>query len=140
MPSFGRISRPSRWSGRSRFTWHLARASRSASAGCASRWSSFGCAGRRWVTAAAAPVCEEIFFRGMLFRLLESRTALWLAVLGSALAFGAAHASPAVSLALLPTFVYMGVVLALLYVRTGWLTNTILLHSLNNAVVTIVAF
>ena len=92
------------------------------------------------VTAVAAPVCEEIFFRGMLFRLLESRTALWLAVLGSALAFGAAHASPSVSLALLPTFVYMGVVLALLYVRTGWLTNTILLHSLNNAVVTIVAF
>ena len=92
------------------------------------------------VTAVAAPVCEEIFFRGMLFRLLESRMALWLAVLGSALAFGAAHASPAISLALLPTFVYMGVVLALLYVRTGWLTNTILLHSLNNAVVTIVAF
>ena len=92
------------------------------------------------VTAVAAPVCEEIFFRGMLFRLLERRTNLWIAVIGSALAFGAAHASPAVSLALLPTFAFMGVVLALVYVRTGWLTNTILLHSLNNAVVTIVAF
>lgn len=92
------------------------------------------------VTAVAAPVCEEIFFRGMLFRLLERRTSVWVAVIVSALAFGAAHASPAVSLALLPTFAFMGVVLALVYVRTGWLTNTILLHSLNNAVVTIVAF
>jgi membrane protease YdiL (CAAX protease family) len=92
------------------------------------------------VTSVAAPICEELFFRGMLFRLLQSRTALWIAVIGSALAFGAAHASPAVSLALLPTFVYMGVVLALLYIRTGWLTNTILLHGLNNAIVTILAF
>ena len=92
------------------------------------------------VTAVAAPVCEEMFFRGMLFRLLQARTNLWIAVLGSALAFGAAHASPAVSPALLPTFAYMGVVLATVYVRTGWLTNTILLHGLNNAIVTVLAF
>lgn len=92
------------------------------------------------VTSVAAPVCEEIFFRGMLFRLLKSRTPLWVAVIGSALAFGAAHASPAISLALLPTFVYIGIVLALVYVRTGWLTNTILLHGVNNAIATIVAF
>ncbi|HVH64605.1 MAG TPA: type II CAAX endopeptidase family protein [Candidatus Acidoferrum sp.] len=91
-------------------------------------------------TAVAAPICEEIFFRGMLFRLLQSRTNLWIAVLGSALAFGAAHASPAISLALLPIFAYMGVVLALVYVRTGWLTNTMLLHGLNNAIVTVLAF
>ncbi len=92
------------------------------------------------VTSVAAPVCEELFFRGMLFRLLQTRMGLWIGVIGSALGFGAAHASPAVSLALLPTFVYMGVVLALLYVRTGFLTNTILLHALNNAIVTILAF
>src|SRR5438270_2987005 len=29
------------------------------------------------VTAVAAPICEEIFFRGMLFRLLRSRIPLW---------------------------------------------------------------
>jgi membrane protease YdiL (CAAX protease family) len=92
------------------------------------------------VTAVAAPICEEVFFRGMLFRLLRTRVPLWAAVLLSAIAFGLAHASPAVSAALLPTFMYMGIVLAVVYVRTGWLTNTILLHSLSNAIATVVVY
>jgi len=92
------------------------------------------------VTAVAAPICEESFFRGMLFRLLRSRVPLWAAVLLSAAAFGLAHASPAVSWALLPTFMFMGMVLALVYERTGWLTNSILLHGLSNAIATVAAF
>lgn len=92
------------------------------------------------VTAVAAPICEEIFFRGMLFRLLQTRVPLSAAVVLSAVAFGLAHASPVVSLALLPTFMFMGIVLALVYSRTGWLTNSILLHGLSNAVATVVAF
>ena len=92
------------------------------------------------VTAVAAPICEEVVFRGMLFRLLRHRFPLWAAVLASAVAFGLAHANPAISPALLPTFMYMGIVLALVYVRTGWLTNTILLHSANNALITLAAF
>lgn len=92
------------------------------------------------VTAVAAPICEEIFFRGMLFRLLRRRMPLSAAVVLSAIAFGLAHASPAISWALLPVFVYMGIVLAAVYARTGRLTNTILLHGLNNALVTIAAF
>jgi CAAX protease family protein len=92
------------------------------------------------VTAVAAPICEEIFFRGMLFRLLRRRMPLSAAVVLSAIAFGLAHASPAISWALLPVFVYMGIVLAALYARTGLLSNTILLHGLNNALVTIAAF
>jgi membrane protease YdiL (CAAX protease family) len=92
------------------------------------------------VTAVAAPVCEEIFFRGMLFRLLRDRSPLWIAVVLSAAAFGLAHASPVVSLALLPVFFYMGVVLALLYVWSGSLTNTILLHATNNAIGTVLVF
>jgi uncharacterized protein len=92
------------------------------------------------VTAVAAPICEEVFFRGMLFRLLRTRVPLWAAVLVSAMAFGLAHASPAVSPALLPTFMYMGIVLALVYVRTGWLTNNILLHALSNAIATVAVY
>jgi membrane protease YdiL (CAAX protease family) len=92
------------------------------------------------VTAVAAPLCEEVFFRGMLFRLLRTRVPLWAAVILSAMAFGLAHASPAVSAALLPTFMYMGIVLAVVYVRTGWLTNTILLHSLSNAIATVAVY
>ena len=92
------------------------------------------------VTAVAAPICEESFFRGMLFRLLRTRVPLWAAVLLSAVAFGLAHASPAVSWALLPTFMFMGIVLAVVYERSGWLTNSILLHGLSNAIATVVAF
>jgi len=92
------------------------------------------------VTAVAAPICEEVFFRGMLFRLLRTRVPLWAAVLVSAMAFGLAHASPAVSPALLPTFVFMGIVLAVVYVRTGWLTNNILLHALSNAIATVAVY
>jgi len=92
------------------------------------------------VTAVAAPLCEEAFFRGMLFRLLRRRAPLWAAVLLSAIAFGLAHASPAVSLALLPVFTYMGIVLALVYVWTGSLTNNVLLHALNNAVGTVAVY
>jgi membrane protease YdiL (CAAX protease family) len=92
------------------------------------------------VTAVAAPLCEEAFFRGMLFRLLRRRLPLWAAVLLSATAFGLAHASPTVSYALLPVFIYMGVVLAVVYAWTGSLTNTVLLHSLNNTVGTVTVF
>ncbi len=92
------------------------------------------------VTAVAAPICEEVFFRGMLFRLLRTRVPLWAAVLLSAIAFGLAHASPAVSPALLPTFMYMGIVLAVVYVRTGWLINNILLHALSNAIATVAVY
>jgi len=76
----------------------------------------------------------------MLFRLLRNRIPLSAAVVVSAVAFGLAHASPAVSWALLPTFMFMGIVLALVYQRTGWLTNSILLHGLSNAIATVLAF
>ena len=92
------------------------------------------------VTAVAAPLCEEAFFRGILFRLLWSRLPLGAAVVVSAIAFGLAHASPAVSFALLPVFTYMGIVLALVYAKTGSLTNTVLLHGLNNAVGTVTVY
>jgi membrane protease YdiL (CAAX protease family) len=92
------------------------------------------------VTAVAAPLCEEAFFRGMLFRLLRRRLPLWAAVLLSAMAFGLAHASPTVSFALLPVFTYMGILLAVVYAWTGSLTNTVLLHGLNNAVGTVTVF
>jgi membrane protease YdiL (CAAX protease family) len=92
------------------------------------------------VTAVAAPLCEEALFRGMLLRLLRRRFPLWAAVLLSAIAFGLAHASPTVSFALLPVFIYMGVVLAVVYASTGSLTNTVLLHGLNNAVGTVAVF
>src|SRR5207245_2237061 len=92
------------------------------------------------VTAVAAPLCEEAFFRGMVFRLLSTRVPVWAAVVLSAAAFGLAHASPAVSVALLPVFPYLGVGLALAYAWSRSLTNAVLLHSLNNAVGTVAVY
>lgn len=92
------------------------------------------------VSGVAAPICEEIFFRGMLFRLLRDRLPLAGAVLLSATAFGLAHASPKINLALLPVFIYMGVVLALVYLRTGSLTTSILLHAANNGIGTLAVY
>jgi membrane protease YdiL (CAAX protease family) len=34
----------------------------------------------------------------------------------------------------------MGVVLAVVYVRTGWLTNSILLHAASNAIATVAVY
>jgi CAAX protease family protein len=92
------------------------------------------------VSAVAAPICEETFFRGMLFRLLRDRLPFAAAVLLSAVAFGLAHASPRINLALLPVFIYMGVVLALVYARTRSLTTSILLHAANNAIGTVAVY
>ena len=93
------------------------------------------------VAAVAAPVCEEVFFRGMVYRFMKSRWPLRAAVVGSALLFGLAHFNGrAGSLMLLPVFTFMGIILALLYERTGSLGPSILLHGLNNAVLTIVVF
>ncbi len=92
------------------------------------------------VTAVLAPVCEEIFFRGMLYRYLRAHRSVWAAVLGSAFLFGLAHFSGLDRLALLPVFAFMGIVLALLYEWTGSLGNAILLHSLNNAILTVLTF
>lgn len=92
------------------------------------------------VTAVLAPLCEEIFFRGMLYRYLRVRWPVWAAVLGSAFLFGLAHFSGADRLPLLPVFAFMGIALALVYEWTGSLGNTILLHALNNGILTLLAF
>jgi len=93
------------------------------------------------VTAGLVPVCEEIFFRGMIYRFLRSRWPLWMAVGGSALLFALAHFNGRASwFLLLPVFAFMGTVLALVYEWTGSLTNSILLHGLNNGVLTLILF
>ncbi len=92
------------------------------------------------VSAVAAPICEEIFFRGMIFRYLRARWPLWAAALVSAGIFGAAHLSPATSPLIVPVLAFIGLVLALVYERTGSLTNSILLHALNNGVLTVLTY
>ena len=71
-----------------------------------------------------APICEEIVFRGYLFPFAKKYTCTWVAAICSGLIFAAAHGSLA---ALLPLFIF-GVVLAMLYEKTGSIWAPIAVH------------
>lgn len=81
--------------------------------------------------AIAAPLSEEICFRGMLFGGLRERLPRWVAALLSAAVFGALHA--VTGLSAVPILIAFGFILALLYEKTGSIVPGILLHVLNNS-------
>ncbi len=72
----------------------------------------------------AAPLCEEIVFRGYLYPAAKKFAGPWVAGICSALVFAAAHGSVA---ALLPLFVF-GCVLVALYELTGSLWAPMAVH------------
>jgi membrane protease YdiL (CAAX protease family) len=80
----------------------------------------------------AAPIGEEVCFRGMLFGGLRERWPRVAAALLSAAIFGALHALTGLSA--VPPLIAFGFILALLYERTGSIVPGILLHMLNNSV------
>jgi membrane protease YdiL (CAAX protease family) len=80
----------------------------------------------------AAPISEEVCFRGMLFGGLRERLPRLVAALISALIFGGLHATTGISA--VPPLIVFGLVLALLYEKTGSIIPGILLHMLNNSV------
>ncbi len=82
--------------------------------------------------AIAAPISEELCFRGMLFGGLRERLPRLAAALISGLIFGGLHALTGVSA--VPPLIVFGFLLALLYERTGSIVPGILLHMLNNSV------
>jgi hypothetical protein len=80
----------------------------------------------------AAPVTEEICFRGMLFGGLREKLPRIAAALICGLIFGALHAITGISA--VPPLIVFGFLLALLYERTGSIVPGMLLHMLNNIV------
>lgn len=80
----------------------------------------------------AAPISEEVCFRGMLFGGLRERWPRIAAALLSGLIFGGLHALTGLSA--VPPLIAFGFILALLYERTGSIVPGILLHMLNNSV------
>ncbi len=82
--------------------------------------------------AIAAPVSEELCFRGMLFGGLRNRYPRWIAAAVAALVFGALHALTGISA--VPPLIAFGFILCLLYEKTGSILPGILLHMLNNSV------
>lgn len=81
------------------------------------------------VAGVAAPIGEELLFRGMIYPLLRQRLPLAAAVLANGALFAAIHLIPT----LLPALFFVGVVLALLreYSRSLW--PCIALHALQNS-------
>jgi uncharacterized protein len=80
----------------------------------------------------AAPISEEVCFRGMLFGGLCERYPRLLAALMSGLIFGGLHATTGISA--VPILAAFGFILALLYEKTGSIIPGILLHMLNNSI------
>ena len=77
----------------------------------------------------SAPVVEEIFFRGLRYRALRNRMAMVPAALIAGFVFGAVHGM-AYPLNTLPPRMVFGVIVCLLYERTGSLYPGMALHGL----------
>jgi hypothetical protein len=82
------------------------------------------------VVIAVAPVCEELFFRGILFTVLRQRMAFWPAAVIDGVLFGFVHGS----LVIVPVLAALGVMFCYVYERTGSIFPTIALHALNNTI------
>jgi uncharacterized protein len=82
----------------------------------------------------AAPVSEEIFFRGFIFGGLRGRLSFPVAGLISAGIFGLFHFTGAGSFAVLPQLAVLGFALCWVYEETGSIYPTMAMHALNNAI------
>ena len=71
-----------------------------------------------------APIAEELFYRGLVFRSIENRYGTWPGVVVSGLVFGASH----FQLLTLPGLALFGGILAYLTHRTGRLAPAIFAH------------
>jgi membrane protease YdiL (CAAX protease family)/uncharacterized RDD family membrane protein YckC len=89
-----------------------------------------------WVQVFLIVICaatsEELCFRGMLFGGIRTRLPSLGAAALSGLIFGALHAPTGVSA--VPPLIIFGLVMALLYERTGSVVPGMILHALNNSV------
>ena len=84
-----------------------------------------------------APMAEELFFRGILFRSVRDRHGFWIGAIVSGLLFGAAHYIPAAwqdTVLLQSIMVFTGVALAWIYERRGNLVANVAAHMAFNAV------
>lgn len=78
-----------------------------------------------------APVAEELFFRGFLYGALRNRLGPFAAAAAGGIVFGSLHVFT--GLEAVPLLIVLGVILCLVYERTGSLYPCIGMHALNNA-------
>lgn len=91
-----------------------------------------------FAVAISAPVVEEIFFRGLIYRSLRNRLPVPVAALIAGLLFGLVHIT-GYPLITLPIKAIFGVIACLLYERTGSLLPGMGLHSFVDASVVMLA-
>jgi uncharacterized protein len=78
----------------------------------------------------AAPLGEELFFRGLLFRSLRRRFRFWISAAISAAGFGLVHVLPL----LIPLMFVVGMALAYVFERRGSLLASIAAHAAFNVI------
>jgi uncharacterized protein len=83
---------------------------------------------------AAAPLSEELFFRGFMYGGLRRRLSLWPAAAIAGAIFGLLHYTGPDSIGVVPQLAVLGLILAWLYEQTGSLWPPILLHAFNNSI------
>lgn len=84
----------------------------------------------------AAPIGEELFFRGILYQWLRDRWGVWVGIIVSGLIFGALHGEPSVAGAA----AVLGMLLAWVYERSQSLWAPIVIHVINNGIKIIVLY
>jgi membrane protease YdiL (CAAX protease family) len=82
----------------------------------------------------AAPLSEELFFRGFMFRGLRRSVPFVIAALISSVVWGLFHYTGPDSWGVVLQLSIFGIALAWLYERTGSIWPTIAVHALNNAI------
>lgn len=82
----------------------------------------------------AAPLSEEIFFRGFMFAGIRSRAPLAVAAVISSLFWGALHYSGPDTWGAVVQLTGFGLILCWVYERTGSIRTTIVIHAINNAI------
>lgn len=81
-------------------------------------------------TVVAAPILEEVLFRGLVFESVGERFGRGMGLLVSALLFGLIHGVP---VQMVNAFV-VGLILGYIYLRTRSLISVIIIHAVNNAI------
>jgi membrane protease YdiL (CAAX protease family) len=99
--------------------------------------SSFGVGVTLFYGILIAPIGEEFFFRGVLFRSIRDRHGFWAGALGSGVAFGLIHymQGPGLNAVLLMcVMVFTGIGLAWIYERRGTIVAPMMAHVTFNVI------
>ena len=84
----------------------------------------------------AAPIIEEILFRGIIFKSLHRISPAWVAILVSSLLFGAYH----MNIVQIVYATFMGLIAGIIYEKKNNLIFPILVHLANNLIAAVQGF